>query len=965
MIGQTIHQYRILEKLGQGGMGEVYLADDTKLNRKVALKFLSETYTSDAEVLARFKREAQMAAGLNHPNIVTVHEVAEYEGRPFFAMAYIDGESLAERIAKGSLPLDDALEIATQIGDGLHNAHEAGVVHRDIKPGNVFMEHSGRVKILDFGLAKIGGGSRVTGATSTFGTIYYMSPEQVRGEVVDRRSDVFSFGVLLHEMLTGELPFKGDHSAAIIYSITNEDPKPPSSLGTGVPAELDTVVARALDKNPDNRYQTIQEMLDDLGRYRAGLGVASGGGAKRLIRILLPTSIVFMAVAALIFFNPFGLEFNPKRGAVAADNSLAIMYFENVVNPEDPMRLGEIVTNLLITDLSESEYMDVVSEQRLYDILKLQGREGEKVIDRSTATDVAAHAGAKWMLLGSILQEEPRLIVTSRLVDVETGKVAASQRVTGQENDKIFEIVDQLTSEIKKDLALPAAAAREKDMPVAEATTHSTEAYRYYLEGMDYLNKYYDQEAKASFDRALEYDSTFAMAYLRLSSSVISNSMTERRRAISKAVEYSDRASKKELRYINSASALISGDVKGAIAELETLIEEHPNEKEAYKELGDIYRVYISDPDEAISYYRRVLVIDPMDKGSYNSLAYLYQSVGDIDNYIWAIYQYMSLAPGEANPHDSRGDLYAFSGKPGKAIKSYAKALELKPDFHGSRVKLGHMHLFNGDYDKAREAYTTLVDDGDASIRAWGRGLMTLVPMYQGRLDEAIKLLDEGIAADRAEGVEGKFHTGKYAMKAFAYAAKRDYARAVAEARAGLELTNQSNPDDSFVWLAVLVGMYAAAGDFERAEGTLQQLEDVTEMSDPGRERVFFLAQGVLECERGDAAAACKTIEAYSVAGPEFYLDYELALAYLDAGRLQEAIASYEAMIRRYSEERAQRPIHAVKLYYYLGVAFESSGRTGKAIAQYTTFLDIWQNADASIPEVQDARNRLAQLNRS
>jgi tetratricopeptide (TPR) repeat protein len=792
-----------------------------------------------------------------------------------------------------------------------------------------------------------------------------MSPEQVRGEIVDSRSDVFSFGVLLHEMLVGELPFKGDHSAAIIYSITNEDPKPPSSYGRGVPTELDAVVARALDKNPDSRYQTIEEMMDDIGRYRAGLAVASRSGAKKLARLLLPTSIVFLAVAAMIFFNPFKVEIKPDQEAVAADHSLAIMYFKNVVNPEDSKRLGEIVTNLLITDLSESEYLDVVSEQRLYDILKLQGKEGEKVIDRNTATDVASHAGAKWMLLGSILQEEPNLVVTSRLVDVKTGKVAASQRITGGEDEKIFEIVDQLTSEIKKDLALPAAAAREKDVPVAEATTHSTEAYRYYLEGMDYLNKYYGQEAKESFNRALEYDSTFAMAYLRLSSNLISTSAADRQHAISKAVEYSDRASKKELRYINSASALISGDLKGAIAELETLIEEHPDEKGAYKELGEIYRVYISDPDAAIPYYRKAIAIDPMDKGSYNSLAYLYQSAGDIDNHIWAIYQYMSLAPDEANPHDSRGDLYAFGGKTGKAIKSYEKALELKPDFHGSRAKLGHMHLFNQDYDKAREAYAKMVVEGDASVRAWGRSLTTLIPMYQGRLDEAITMLEEGIVADRAEGFGGKAHAAKYAMKAEAYAARKDYARAIADLQNGLEITLETNPDETVGWLAALVRMYAAAGDYHQAENTLQELEKVIETTDPWRERVYFVAQGVLEREKGDAAAACKTLEASGVTGPEFYFEYELARAYLDAGRLQEAAERYEAMIRRYSEDRAQRPIPAVKLYYYLGLTYESSGRTGKAIEQYTTFLDLWQNADTTIPEVQDARSRLAQLDRS
>jgi serine/threonine protein kinase/lipopolysaccharide biosynthesis regulator YciM len=965
MIGKTIHQYRILEKLGEGGMGEVFLADDTELNRKVALKFLSEDYASDGEVLARFKREAQMAAALNHPNIITVYEVGQYEGRPYIAMAYIEGPSLGELIAGKKLSTNGALDIAHQIGDGLSSAHHAGVVHRDIKPDNVMLEHSGRVKILDFGLAKLGGGSKLTGAVSTFGTIYYMSPEQVRGGEVDARSDIFSYGVLLYEMLTGQLPFQGEHSAAIIYSITNEEPRPLTFHNSGLPGELERIVARALAKDPAERYQSVQEMLDALERFRTGSASEVAKPARRLPRYLLPTSAVFVIVALLIFFKPFRFEFTPDQRAVAADNSLAIMYFENVVNPDDSQRLGEIVTNLLITDLSESEYLDVVSGQRLYDILKLQGREGEKVIDRSTATEVASHAGAKWMLLGSILQEEPSLIVTSQLVDVKTGKVSASQRITGEPGEKIFSLVDKLTSEIKQDLALPAAAAREQDAPVSEVTTHSTEAYRYYLEGMDYVNKYYAQEARASFQKALEYDSTFAMVYLRQASDFITGSRADRKRAIATALRHSDRVSKKEKRYIASADARLAGDIDKAIAELESLIEEYPNEKNAYKALGDIYRESIGDAEQAITHYRRAIEIDPMDKFSYNVLAYQYQAIGDIDNYIWAIYQYMSLAPDEANPYDSRGDLYAYSGKIDKAIKSYEKALERKPDFYPSQTKIGHMYLLRGDYDEAREAYTKLVVSDDADTRAVGRTFLALIPLGQGRLKAALDALDRGIEGDRAEGYNGLAHAQKYRYKALTYAARRDYTQAIAETQKGYAVTRQTNPDDSFGWLALLAHLYAADGDYDQSQTTLGGVRTAIEEADKSQMRFHQMTKGVIELESGDASSAVASLESAGMTNPLFYFDYHLAKAYLEAGRLPDAIARFEMMARRFSEDRAEMPILAAKCYYYLGLAYEESGRGGKAIEQYTTFLNLWQNADPGIAEVEDTRERLARLNRS
>jgi serine/threonine protein kinase len=506
MIGETVSKYRILSKLGEGGMGEVYLAEDRELNRKAALKFLPDELAANPDALARFKREAQTAAGLNHPNIVTVYEVGQHKGRPFIAMAYVDGEPLADVITRGGLGVDRIIDIAEQILDGLASAHRAGIVHRDIKPGNIFIDREGRVKILDFGLAKPGGAGKLTGELSTMGTVFYMSPEQTRGEEVDNRSDLFSTGAVLYEMLAGHPPFEGKHIAAVVYSITNEEPKPLSQLYQRIPSAMEQVVAKALAKNPDHRYQTAAEMAADLVRIRSGARPLASRPGRNLLRFVVPTTVVFAAVALFFVLKPFKFQVTSDQSAVAAGSTIAVMYFENVADPEDPRRLGEIASNLLITDLSESANLQVISSQRLYDILKLQGKEGVKVIDKDTATDVAKAAKAKWMLMGSILQEEPNLIMTSSLVDVETGRVIGSQRITGEPGEQVFALVDRLSPEIRQDLALPAGTREDGDVAVADVTTHSTEAYRYYLEGMEYVNRVYQNEAKESFVRALSFD---------------------------------------------------------------------------------------------------------------------------------------------------------------------------------------------------------------------------------------------------------------------------------------------------------------------------------------------------------------------------------------------------------------------------------------------------------------------------
>ena len=271
MIGKTISHYKILEKLGEGGMGVVYKAEDTKLERKVALKFLPSHTTTDKEAVKRFEREAKAAAALNHPNIITIHEISEFEGQTFITIEYVEGKSLREKVSDSPLSIDETINITVQICEGLSKAHQAGIVHRDIKPENILIDEDGRVKIVDFGLAKLKGVGKLTKEKSTLGTIHYMSPEQTRGEEVDNRADIWSVGVVLYEMITGQCPFKGEYEQAVIYSILNEDPEPVTGLRMDISVELERILKRALAKRPSERYQHIDDLLVDLSRERGNL----------------------------------------------------------------------------------------------------------------------------------------------------------------------------------------------------------------------------------------------------------------------------------------------------------------------------------------------------------------------------------------------------------------------------------------------------------------------------------------------------------------------------------------------------------------------------------------------------------------------------------------------------------------------------------------------------------------------
>lgn len=413
MIGKSISHYTIIEKIGEGGMGIVYKAEDTRLHRLVALKFLPHSSLPDQAGRERLFHEARAAAALRHPGICTVYDIEEVDGRIFIAMDYLEGRTLKDIIAGGPLPIDEAVRITAQIADALETAHQKGVIHRDIKPENVMVTSGGQAVLMDFGLAKSWAATAKTKTGTILGTAGYMSPEQAQGSDVDHRTDIWSLGALLYELIGGKAPFQSDLPQALVYLIISQEPVPLTTMRPGIPAGLERIVNKLLAKMPEHRYQSAAELAADLEDIQSP--AAAPAGRKISLRVAVPAVLIVLALVLLLVVDPLELLNPSDREIAPGENVLAIMYFDNLAQGGDPQRLGEIITNLLITGLSQSQDLKVVSNQRLYDILKLQGLEDTKVIDRTTATEVAKAAGARWMMLGSILQVSPQMVVTSRL----------------------------------------------------------------------------------------------------------------------------------------------------------------------------------------------------------------------------------------------------------------------------------------------------------------------------------------------------------------------------------------------------------------------------------------------------------------------------------------------------------------------------------------------------------------------
>jgi serine/threonine protein kinase/tetratricopeptide (TPR) repeat protein len=989
MIGKQVSHYKILSKLGEGGMGIVYEAQDTKLDRTVALKFLPPELMRDEDSKTRFIHEAKAAAALSHPNICTIFEIDEAEGQTFIAMECVEGMSLKERIAGGPLALEQAIDVASQILQGLQKAHEKGIVHRDIKPGNIMLTADGRAKIMDFGLAKLSGATKVTKTGTTVGTAAYMSPEQARGDEIDRRSDIWSVGVMLHEMLTGQVPFRGEYGEAVLYSILNEAPEPVTSLRTGVPIDLERVVEKALTKNPAERYQHAEEMLVDLRRAgRKAEPARSKGPARSAVevprkrpvrRIALPIGIAVILALFFLLLRPILFE----QVLVSEPKPIAVMSFTNKTGDETYDYLQEAIPDLLITSLEQSRYLNVTTRERMRDLLRQMGKEDAEVVDEELGFELCRMDGIDAVVLGSFTKAGDMFATDVKVLDVETKRLLASASSREEGVASILEKqIDQLSRDISRGLGMSAREEEATQVRIAEVTTASMEAYNYFLRGREEYEKFYFQDAVRFLEKAVELDSTFAAAYLYLGEAY--GRMYDRQArdaAFRKANALSGKVTDKERLYIEAQYAgVIEKDPKKRFKIHQQIATRYPREKLAHMHLGIHYRDS-GQSEAAIEEFEKALKLDPYYGAALNGLAYQHADIGNFDEAMGYFERYAAVSPGDANPFDSMGELYLRMGRLDEAVAKYEEAIDVKPDFYGSYWSISYIHALKEDYPEALKWLDKSVTSvSPAGARATKSVFSGFHLAWLGDSEGAFRSLEEleGLSVETgnpgwkavADWLRGHvcLERGELAFSREYFEHYRDY---VVNYHSPKERAGRLAEHSFFMGLA-----YVREGRYGSARAKLAEMKSLLPEIDPAvieRETFYcdFLQAEILLAEGSPQRAIAVSREGWPLMGTLNYQEMGaynvpfmkdvLARAYVANGEPDKAITEYERLTTFDPDSDDLRLIHP--LYHYrLAKLYEEKGWSSRAMERYQRFLDIWKNAGADRPEVPDARARLSAL---
>jgi serine/threonine protein kinase/tetratricopeptide (TPR) repeat protein len=750
MIDETIFQYRIIEKLGSGGMGEVYLAEDTRLNRKVALKFLPDHFMADDILKARFKREAQAAAKLNHTNIVTIYEVNEHKGRPFIAMEYVEGETLQKVIKEGKLTVSEAVNLTMQICEGLNEAHTAGVVHRDIKPGNIIIDRKNKARLLDFGLATVTGEKTLTQTGSTLGTIEYMSPEQVKGEKTDRRSDIFSLGVMFYQMITGQLPFKGDFVAGVIYSIINENPEPLSRYKSGVMGELQQIIDKALSKDPSLRYQHADEMLADLKRLQTEAAPLK----KSRFGLWIVAAIIiviggYFGYTQLIKEKPKSVI--PKR--------LVVLPFKNLgESSKDYFASG--ITEEITSRLSNIKGLAVVSSATAF-----RYRDSEK-----TTRQIGEELDTEFIVNGSVQwQEKPegekRFKITTHLIKTDDD-VSIWSKTYDTVMTEIFSVQSEIAENVSTQMGIKLNVIERKE--VWEQYTNSQEAYDFYLQGQSftgrnagYASMTDHRLAAEMYNKAIALDSGFVRAYSRLSWSY-------------------------NLQWQNGDQ---SDSIKQkAYMTVQKIQELAPDTKEAGRVLANYYHFILDDPKKAL---------DQLDKtygDDRENLDYLYTShiylrrLGKWDEALKRKRISVEREPKRINGIYTLGIDCLYMRLYEEAERHFDKVIEMQPDFFSPYAWKVHLYLnWMGDIGKARE--TMRQSYGKVNSTRW-RSYQQWLDIMEGKFDLALSRVSIP-PYDSLNYYYGRGQIYRYTKQAVLMRAHLDSALAL------LEKSLIENPDDA------------------------------------------------------------------------------------------------------------------------------------------------------------------------